>query len=72
MKSVKVMVSKNHLTANQAMVLLDIYRGTFCFTRHTGTAEGDLERLKNNGWIKMGLGPEITNAGTALVKEWLA
>ena len=67
----KVKVAKKYLTANQAMVLLDVYKGTFCFSHHTGTATHDIQRLVANGWVKMDFGLEITDAGNALVKEWL-
>ena len=63
---------RKHLTANQAMILLDIFVGTFAIPRHTGTAVQDVQRLINNGWVKWtGNDPELTDAGNALVKEWL-
>lgn len=41
-----------HLTVNQAMVLLDIYRGTFEFKRHPGTVEHDIKMLLDKGYIE--------------------
>jgi hypothetical protein len=42
-----------HLTANQAMVLLDIYRGTIDPARHTGTVQHDLIMLLHKEYIQI-------------------
>jgi len=42
-----------HLTANQAMVLLDIYRGTIDLARHTGTVQHDLIMLLHKEYIQL-------------------
>jgi hypothetical protein len=41
-----------HLTTNQAMVLLDLYRGTFAFSRHLGTVEHDIKMLLDKEYIE--------------------
>jgi hypothetical protein len=41
-----------HLTVNQAMVLMDIYRGTFEFSRHLATVQHDLKMLIDKEYIK--------------------
>jgi hypothetical protein len=41
-----------HLTVNQAMVLLDIYRGTFDWRRHLGTVDHDLKMLIAKEYIE--------------------
>lgn len=46
------MNNKINLTCNQAMVLLDIYRGTFDFERHLGTVSDDVNVLIKNNLIK--------------------
>jgi hypothetical protein len=40
-----------HLTVNQAMVLMDLYRGTFEFSRHLGTVQHDLKMLIDKEYI---------------------
>lgn len=41
-----------HLTCNQAMVLLDIYRGTFEKSRHLATVDMDIRRLIEYEYIE--------------------
>lgn len=67
------------LTCNQAMVLLDIYRGTYNKDRHMGTYPVDLQMLEAEGLVKSGFGYslsptvvwEVTSAGGKRVKEML-
>jgi len=40
-----------HLTVNQAMVLMDIYRGTFVSIRHLGTMQHDIRMLIDKEYI---------------------
>jgi len=40
------------LTANQAIVLLDIYRGTLELKRHLGTVENDIRRLIDKEYVE--------------------
>lgn len=56
------------MTCNQIMVLLDIYRGTFCSDRHMGTVKQDLARLFHSGLITdRTILASCTDAGTRLV-----
>jgi hypothetical protein len=41
-----------HLTVNQAMVLMDLYRGTFEFSRHFATVQQDIKMLIEKEYIK--------------------
>jgi len=41
-----------HLTVNQAMVLMDLYRGTFEFSRHLATVQQDIKMLIEKDYIK--------------------
>ena len=61
-----------HLTVNQAMVLLDIYRGTLEFDRHTGTVEHDIRMLIDKEYVQ-GSTPEYvpTMLGEERVKMML-
>jgi hypothetical protein len=61
---------KVHLTCNQAMVLLDVYRGTFKRDNHVGAVEQDIEKLIRNGLVT-GAEPRILPSGEDRVKEML-
>ena len=61
-----------HLTCNQAMVLLDIYRGTFEFSRHMGSVLHDIEMLVDKEYIcRPGVGYAPTRLGEDRVKFML-
>lgn len=60
-----------HLTCNQAMVLLDIYRGTFEFSRHMKTVMHDIEMLVEKEYIADGGGHACTRLGEDRVKFML-
>lgn len=61
-----------HLTANQAMVLLDIYRGTIDPARHTGTVQHDLTMLLHKEYIQIdSSGYSTTICGEERVKHML-
>ena len=65
-------VKIQHLTVNQAMVLLDVYRGTFDVSRHLNTYAKDLGKLVNLGYIRVVDGFFIMRVkGDARVKEML-
>ena len=63
-----------HLTCNQAMVLLDIYRGSFEENRHMATVKGDLGMLLFHLYIEIeedGKEYKVTNHGENRVREIL-
>ena len=62
-----------HLTCNQAMVLLDLYRGTFARDRHMGTVDDDCDKLFRCGLVTpRGEGNwRILPAGEDRVKEMM-
>ena len=64
-------MNKPHLTCNQAMVLLDVYRGTFDRSRHMGSVEDDIEKLIRNGLVT-GRKPRILPRGEERVKAMLS
>jgi hypothetical protein len=63
-------MEKLHLTCNQAMVLLDLYRGTFEASRHMACVDQDVEKLIRHGLVTTG--PlRIMPRGEERVKEML-
>ena len=67
-------VKRQHLTVNQAMVILDIYRGNFDPRIHTGTCAKDIHTLIENGFVWWGYDskePVVLDKGKERVKEML-
>jgi len=61
-----------HLTVNQAMVLLDIYRGTLNHFRHLDTMNHDLRMLHEKEYIQGEAGIYSTTiSGEERVKHML-
>ena len=61
-----------HLTCNQAMLLLDIYRGTFEFSRHIGLVQHDINMLVDKDYVERpGGGYACTRLGEDRVKFML-
>ena len=61
-----------HLTVNQAMVLMDLYRGTFEFSRHLATVQQDIKMLIEKDYIKRSsTGYAPTRLGEQRVKMML-
>ena len=66
------MKKKVHLTCNQAMVLLDIYRGTFVSRCQHPTVENDLAFLSKSNLVFLDKGEFTTTpSGDDRVKEIL-
>lgn len=64
-------MKKIHLTCNQLMVLLDIYRGNYEPSRHVGTVSADLQKLMSNGLVTDLRGLRVLSKGEERVKEMM-
>jgi len=70
--SVMTTQEMSHLPANQAMVLLDIYRGDVTYSRHPGNSSSDIrELLRKNYIFRSPPGYATTDLGNERVKIML-
>jgi hypothetical protein len=69
-----MITSMPHLTCNQAMVLLDIYRGDLILSRHFGDVQNDIAMLIEKDYVertKNGYGYACSLRGENRVRDML-